>query len=461
MEIGFDTVGNATLVLHDKVPLLATDPWITGSAYFGSWALSHEIPAEQADAVRRCKYLWISHGHPDHLNGESLETQRDKIILLPDHRGGRVFQELRQQGFQVRLIRDRAWFELSPRVRILSIADYNQDALLLADVNGRLVVNLNDAGDRGCGSFVRNIVRRYKRSFLLSLVGRGAGMMNYFDEDGRRVPPDPKTPVGQTLFNRVLWWGTTAAIPFSSMHRFQRTDSAWAIPYGDTLEEYADGFDDRRAELLPAYVRVDCATDDVTPLHPRAAANILLEPREFGDDWSERLERDDKAALRAYFARFEHLRKHVDFLRFVVGGEETIVELGGSPKLRGATFEVPRTSLTTAVKYEIFDDLLIGNFMKVTLHGEWSSGRLDSDFSNWVAKYGDNGRAHTLNELREYRRSYFERAPTDYLRHRFETKFLQPLQQATSSALRSRLGADSALFRATKQAYWGIRSRLI
>ena len=63
MELGFDTVGNATLILHDKVPLLATDPWITGSAYFGSWGLAHEIRAEQLDAVRRCKYLWISHGH--------------------------------------------------------------------------------------------------------------------------------------------------------------------------------------------------------------------------------------------------------------------------------------------------------------------------------------------------------------------------------------------------------------
>jgi hypothetical protein len=461
MEIGFDTVGNATLVLHDKVPLLATDPWITGSAYFGSWALAHEIPAEQVEAIRRCKYLWISHGHPDHLSGESLETLRDKTILLPDHRGGRVFHDLQQQGFHVQLIPDRTWVELSPRVRVLCVPDYNQDAVLLADVNGRLVVNLNDAGDRGCGWFVRSIVRRYKRSFLLSLVGRGAGMINYFDEDGRRVPPDPKTPVGQTLFNRVVWWGTTAAIPFSSMHRFQRTDSAWAIPYGDTLQEYNDGFDRDRAELLPAYVRYDCSTDDVTPLNPRTAPDVLLEPREFGDDWTERLEPADKAALRAYFARFEHLRKNVDFLRFLVGGEETIVELRRGPKGRGVTFEVPRASLMASVKYEIFDDLLIGNFMKVTLHGKWTTGRLNPDFSPWVAKYGDNGRAHTMKELREYHRSYFERAPADYLRHCFETKFLLPLQEATASALRSRLGQNSVLFRATKQAYWGIRSRLI
>jgi hypothetical protein len=77
-----------------------------------------------------------------------------------------------------------------------------------------------------------------------------------------------------------------------------------------------------------------------------------------------------------------------------------------------------------------------------------------------VAKYGDNGRAHTLEDLRQYQRSYFRRAPADFLRHRFEVDFLMPLQEATSSALRSRLGANSGLFRRAKNAYWSVRARL-
>src|ERR671939_533655 len=171
-EVGFDTVGNATLIVHDKTPVLATDPWIVGAAYFGSWGLAHEIPAEQSDAVRRCRYLWISHGHPDHLSGDSLALLRDKTILVPDHRGSRVFDGLKADGFDVRVLPDRQWIELSPRVHILCIADYNQDAILLVDVNGRLAVDLNDAGDRGWGSSVRRTIRRYPRSYLLSLVGR-------------------------------------------------------------------------------------------------------------------------------------------------------------------------------------------------------------------------------------------------------------------------------------------------
>ena len=46
MDIGFETIGNATVVVHDDGPVLATDPWVRGSAYFGSWGLSHEIPPD-------------------------------------------------------------------------------------------------------------------------------------------------------------------------------------------------------------------------------------------------------------------------------------------------------------------------------------------------------------------------------------------------------------------------------
>jgi glyoxylase-like metal-dependent hydrolase (beta-lactamase superfamily II) len=93
-ECGFDTVGNATLILHDGAPLLTTDPWFAGSAYFGSWGLAHEIPEEQVEAIRDCRYVWVSHGHPDHLSGDSLGQLRDKTILVPDHRGSRVFDDL-------------------------------------------------------------------------------------------------------------------------------------------------------------------------------------------------------------------------------------------------------------------------------------------------------------------------------------------------------------------------------
>src|SRR5512134_2075770 len=101
---GFETIGNATIIVHDRTPVLATDPWIAGEPYFGSWGMSHCIPSEQLDRIRRSRYIWFSHGHPDHLNAESVHELSNKPILLPDHVGGRIERDLRSFGLSVRIL---------------------------------------------------------------------------------------------------------------------------------------------------------------------------------------------------------------------------------------------------------------------------------------------------------------------------------------------------------------------
>src|SRR5271170_4038482 len=131
MDLGFETIGNATVVCHDRRPVLVTDPWIVGPAFFGSWSLSHEVPAEVLDGIKNSEYVWISHGHPDHLSPRSLDLLRGKQFLLADHVGGRIRDGLKDRGFNVTILRDREWYPISDRIRILSIADYNQDSIIL------------------------------------------------------------------------------------------------------------------------------------------------------------------------------------------------------------------------------------------------------------------------------------------------------------------------------------------
>lgn len=88
MKTGFDTIGNAILTLYDNGrPVLVTDPWFTPQAYFGSWGQSHEIPEQQMNGILGAEYVWLSHGHPDHLNAK-LDDYRngfesDKCQMLP------------------------------------------------------------------------------------------------------------------------------------------------------------------------------------------------------------------------------------------------------------------------------------------------------------------------------------------------------------------------------------------
>jgi len=64
---------------------------------------------------------------------------------------------------------DRQWYPLSGRIKTVCISDLNQDAILLLDINGRLVFDRNDASDHGWESYVRRIVKQYDVSFLLAL----------------------------------------------------------------------------------------------------------------------------------------------------------------------------------------------------------------------------------------------------------------------------------------------------
>ena len=47
------TIGNATALVYDDYPILATDPWFgeEDTAYFGSWNLAHEIPSQQQSDI--------------------------------------------------------------------------------------------------------------------------------------------------------------------------------------------------------------------------------------------------------------------------------------------------------------------------------------------------------------------------------------------------------------------------
>jgi hypothetical protein len=432
MDLGFETIGNACLICHDKGPVLATDPWIKGSAYFGSWTTSHVIPEEQLAHVKACKYLWISHGHPDHLSPESLAELKDKEILLPDHfgvhdqaglrGGGRIARELREQGYRVRVLKDGAWTQLSPRLRVLSIGDYCQDAGLMVELGGRLLVDSNDSSDNGAGQFVRELVSHYPESYLLALTGYGdADMINFFDEQGRRIPPPAmrREPFLDGLEQILEAFGIRSYVPFSSQHRYQRTDSAWANACATPPEVYSTSFKSSRKQLLPIFCRYDFAREDVRSIDPPARPNLLVPPEQFGDDWSDELEPADVARIRAYFGRFEHLKTFLGTLTFRVGGKDHVIEIERGRPL-GITFETPRASLMTCVEYEIFDDLMIGNFTKTTLHGPWEREgtlALYPDFIPFVTKYGDNGGAHTKDELIVYFAEYQRRGFFGFAQH--------------------------------------------
>src|SRR5207302_898620 len=113
-----------------------------------------------------------------------------------------------------------------------------------------------------------------------------------------------------------------------------------------------EGFASKTVRLLPAFISYDCVTDQYAELHPAASPPRLVDPSEFGDDWSEQLSAAEAAEISAYFRRIEALRDRVGAIIFRVGGKDVAIDL--PPRKRAAKrqilFEVPRASLMAAIR---------------------------------------------------------------------------------------------------------------
>ena len=447
----FETIGSAIVIAYDDRPVLTTDAWIDGDAYFGSWGLDYEIPAAQTHAIRDAQYHWFSHGHPDHMNIASLPMLTKGEFLLSDHYGNRIKRDLTTAGYRVRVLPDREWIQLSKGIRVYSIANQNQDSLLLIDINGRLVINQNDSPEFGESFRIRQMAKHFNEVYLLQLHGwGGADMLNLFDPSGHKLTSiaEKRRPIAPRSQTSARTMGATKVIPFSSFHRYQREDSAWANDLVPGLEDYRSHAMENWPEILPAFVRVDCETDEVTPIDPPRSLHIIRKPEEFGDSWSDQLTAEDKGKIRRYFFAREALRKNFRFIEVSAGGSSVTVDLNRSKRDVGIRFECPRNSLMSCIEHELFDDLLIGNYMRTTL---FNVEALYPHFTPYVAKYADNGGAKTMRELGAYFRHYFMRDPVAHaLRH---------LVDGSEMVLRTALPEGSAMFRAAKRVYYGLMTR--
>ena len=450
--IGLSTIGNATLIAHDNIPVLATDPWFgdIDSAYFGSWIASHVFPKNQQEQVFSSKYIWLSHGHPDHINSSSMAKLVGKKILLPDHVGSRIYKGLIEKKYTIEILPDRKWVQLSENIKVLCITTVIQDAILLIDIKGRLFVNLNDAGSRHCTRFIRDIAKGYKNSYLLALAGYGdADMINCYNEEGKFVIPPAKNNVrvGEQLGILAKSLGLNNIVPFSSMHQYQRSDSAWANEYTTPLHKYSEGKLEG-LNYLPAFININCSDGQYELINPEVNPLDIINCEEFDDNWSDELKPSDLRSIENYFKRKQKIRSNISFLNFRVGGKDNFINFESVNK-KGITFETPRFSLMKAINFEIFDDLLIGNFMKTTLHNMESL--YEADFNQYLAKYADNGRAETLSELEEYFKIYRQRAGKEYIYQSFLDKSKNIFNRFISN------DRGSLLYRKAKKLYYFLK----
>ncbi|MBI3802458.1 MAG: MBL fold metallo-hydrolase [Nitrospirae bacterium] len=442
MDLKFETLGNATLQLFENnAPVLATDPWLKGTAYFGSWGLDHPLAESQIRNVIDSPYIWISHGHPDHLHPESVEMlSRQSLILLPDHYDPEIKESFRSKGFRVWVLRFKQWTRLTRNVRVMCLENMNQDAILIIEAGDALIINLNDSPLHGEEPFLKKLIRSYKKTFLLSLCSIDADMFNRVDDRGMSLTP----PLYESKRSAIWALGdlcTSLQVRnfccFSSQHLYVRADSVWANPYRITWDDMKHHWQAPVTRLIEPFVTVDLANGSVTPNHPTHQPDQSAISKTTGeDDWNEKMSKEDWQGLEHFIRRFHLLRPHLDFIRFTVAGEARTFYLNdprrtGAGGPRGIHFIAPRNSLMKTVEYGYFDDLLIANFMKTELIGV----DLYPHFTPIVAKLGGNAKVFTSRQLWRFQAHYFRLSPRAYVAHQLNLRWFYEWKPMLRSAL--------------------------
>ena len=422
VSLTFETLGNATIQFAvGGKPLFVTDPWLTGTCYFGSWALDHPLSEAQIRNIQTSEYIWISHGHPDHLHHESLELiPRTAKFLVPDHYDRDIFNFLTGMGFTVEILPYRTWHRLHPDLEVLCIDNENQDSILVARFGNALVIDLNDSPFFGEEQFLRRLVRQHPndRVFVAQLCSVDADMRNFVDASGTRLldPPEMLKPGAITAVARGAHrLGAKFFCCSSSQHIYVRADTVWANPYRITYPEMRRYWNRPEVELVPPFVTVDLMTGTYTENHPSQLSDTSqITARTGDDDWDETLSAEEWRSVEAFFRKFKLLGRHIDFVEVAVGSERRRFEMkpsraGGTPS--GITFSVPRRSLLDTVAYGYFDDLLIGNFMKTELHGR---AQLYPFITPIIAKIGGNAKVFDQLQYLRFCLRYFRRNPLGF-----------------------------------------------
>ena len=430
MGFCFETLGNATIqIFKDQQPILATDPWLIGKCYFGSWALDHPLNESQINNVINSDYIWISHGHPDHLHVESLALlPRGKKILLPDHYHPEIKEFLQNQGFDATTMPYKTWIPLADGLRITSLDNQNQDAMLIIEAGESLLINQNDSPLCGEGGFLRRLIRHHPhdKTYLFALCSIDADMLNFVDGSEKRVtlPPEKlKSGKIHEVSIRAARLGVKNFCCSSSQHIYVRQDSVWANEYRITWADMQTNWSRPQVNCIEPYVTVDLETGAVTRNHPTQSSDATQITDKTGDDdWNEKLDGQEWSSVESFILKFQLLSSEMDFVEFTVGAETKRIFTNERARkkpegeLRGVRFSVPKKSLLETVEYGFFDDLLIGNYMKTELKGI----RLYPNFSPFVAKYGGNAKVFTKKEYNAFRVKYFKRSPFSYFRFQID-----------------------------------------
>lgn len=139
MKISF--VGHAALVIEAGGLRVLSDPWWEGACFGSQWWV---YPQCDLSAVRDIDYIYISHGHADHLHPGTLRRLPKTAKCLVATEAG-ISDAIRDLGFDVVELKRGERRDLGSGVMVEILPTYGDDTLMVLTDGHETCVNANDA----------------------------------------------------------------------------------------------------------------------------------------------------------------------------------------------------------------------------------------------------------------------------------------------------------------------------
>src|SRR5215813_877717 len=140
MRITF--IGHASILIEAAGTTILSDPWWNGPCFGAQW-WPYPKPYVEAAENRRIDYVYVSHGHHDHLHPPTLKGFHGAKVLV--RAGSELADGIRGLGLQVVECTADADTELAPDVRCRVMETYADDTLMALSAEGETCLNLNDS----------------------------------------------------------------------------------------------------------------------------------------------------------------------------------------------------------------------------------------------------------------------------------------------------------------------------
>jgi len=234
MQITF--IGHASILIETRGLRIISDPWWLGPCFGAQW---WNYPPPYLDPVQtKLDYIYISHGHNDHLHPstlKSLKSLNPNVSILVSKNVG-IADTIRKLGFNVITIEDDEEYLVAEDVKVRIVETCSSDTLFSIDDGKNICVNLNDALHAAPRKIQDQFIRELKSWYpRIDYLFCGYSVASHFPNCYRIPGKDPVATATkrQAYFNRR--WSEIMerlrprfGFPFAANVVFLEEDLIWA-----------------------------------------------------------------------------------------------------------------------------------------------------------------------------------------------------------------------------------------